>query len=139
MAIELYYPSAEDIERLRLAGVPTHCRLCGSLLPQRSMFIPTSSRRKGYVGRGGGRLREFCPDPGNEGALSSTTSCRVMMGAMVGMERHMSGVPFDLTTVEGADAAGAVASFLLALRNYLAARVPTKKERKGLGRQAKLF
>lgn len=123
--MEYFYPAADEQEALRRKGVPVFCGACGALLPQRR-----TENADGKVVRGGGRLREFCPNPGEPMARSRTVSCRTMASQLVAVDRYLPDLPYP-DTAEGRGARENHEALLIALRNTLHAAGLAGRKRPG--------
>lgn len=128
-----YYPTPDEAARLELQGIPVYCTACGAVLPQRRLAGEGVSRR------GGGRLREFCPNPGEERSRSSTTSCRTTHSQLLAVDRYLPSLPYP-DTEEGQRRRAEHEALLLSLRNLLNSTGQRRKKRAEAEKgQAKLF
>ena len=105
-----YYPTEDEAAALELRGIPAYCTACGSLLPQRKI--------EGTKARGGGRLREFCPNPGEERARSETVSCRTTHSQLLAVDRYLPSLPYP-DTEQGRKQRADHEAVLLVLRNTI--------------------
>jgi hypothetical protein len=128
-----YYPTPEEALRLEARGIPAFCGACGSLLPQRRIEGDPKSKR------GGGRLREYCPNPGEERARSTTTSCRTMQSQLIAVDRYLPTLPYP-DTEQGRQRRADHEALLLALRNTIHAAGERAERRRGAAKgQVGLF
>lgn len=131
--LHYYYPNAEEAARLELRGIPVYCTACGSLLPQRRL------EGQGVAKRGGGRLREFCPNPGEERARSAEVSCRTTHSQLLAIDRYLPSLPYP-DTEQGRRQRGDHEALLLALRNTIHAAGERARKRSEAARsQVALF